>query len=155
MRSKWQVMGWTTTAMVSCSEALCLVVMTVGCSPASDSATQISLPGDGTGDTAPPGESEDTGSALLDCGLLESVEVVGDPIPGHAVTLRVSGAATSVTWAVPWGEISTDPVDRTEVVWQLPDDIQWVEELPMTATGKVSKLNLRQKFADYKLPEMR
>ena len=39
--------------------------------------------------------------------------------------------------------------------WQLPDDIQWVEELPMTATGKVSKLNLRQKFADYKLPEMR
>jgi len=38
--------------------------------------------------------------------------------------------------------------------WQLPDDILWVDELPMTATGKVSKLNLRKKFADYKLPEL-
>jgi len=39
--------------------------------------------------------------------------------------------------------------------WQLPDDVIWVEELPMTATGKVSKLNLRQQFTDYKLPDER
>ncbi|CUH65399.1 Long-chain-fatty-acid--CoA ligase [Thalassovita gelatinovora] len=39
--------------------------------------------------------------------------------------------------------------------WQLPDDLIWVEELPMTATGKTSKLTLRQQFADYKLPDLR
>ena len=39
--------------------------------------------------------------------------------------------------------------------WQLPDDVVWVEELPMTATGKVSKLNLRKQLADYQHPELR
>jgi fatty-acyl-CoA synthase len=39
--------------------------------------------------------------------------------------------------------------------WQLPDDLVWVEALPMTATGKVSKLNLRKQFADYQLPDQR
>ena len=37
--------------------------------------------------------------------------------------------------------------------WQVPDDVIIVEELPLTATGKVSKRTLRAKFADYKLPE--
>jgi fatty-acyl-CoA synthase len=32
--------------------------------------------------------------------------------------------------------------------WQLPDDILFVEELPHTATGKVSKLALRKRLAD-------
>ncbi|MFT6452709.1 MAG: fatty-acyl-CoA synthase [Halocynthiibacter sp.] len=35
--------------------------------------------------------------------------------------------------------------------WQLPDDVAWVDELPMTATGKVSKLHLRQKFEGHVL----
>ncbi|MEQ9673755.1 MAG: AMP-binding protein, partial [Roseovarius indicus] len=39
--------------------------------------------------------------------------------------------------------------------WQLPDDIVFVDDLPLTATGKVSKLTLREKFADYVLPEFR
>jgi len=41
--------------------------------------------------------------------------------------------------------------------WQLPDDVQWVDELPLTATGKVSKLNLRKKFEEegYRLPDLR
>jgi fatty-acyl-CoA synthase len=33
--------------------------------------------------------------------------------------------------------------------------VVWVEELPMTATGKVSKLNLRKQLADYQHPELR
>lgn len=33
--------------------------------------------------------------------------------------------------------------------WQLPDDVIAVEELPHTATGKVSKLQLRQAYSDY------
>jgi fatty-acyl-CoA synthase len=36
--------------------------------------------------------------------------------------------------------------------WQIPDDVLFVDALPMTATGKISKLQLRQKLADYKLP---
>ena len=36
--------------------------------------------------------------------------------------------------------------------WSMPDDVLFVEELPHTATGKLSKLTLRQKFKDYKLP---
>lgn len=39
--------------------------------------------------------------------------------------------------------------------WQLPDDLVFVEELPLTATGKVSKLRLRAQFEDYVLPEFR
>ncbi|MFP4327118.1 MAG: long-chain-fatty-acid--CoA ligase [Paracoccaceae bacterium] len=37
--------------------------------------------------------------------------------------------------------------------WQLPDAVEYVDELPLTATGKVSKLTLRRDFADYKLPD--
>ncbi|MDA8109707.1 MAG: 3-(methylthio)propionyl-CoA ligase [Betaproteobacteria bacterium] len=36
--------------------------------------------------------------------------------------------------------------------WWLPDDVVFVKELPHTATGKLSKLNLRQQLKDYKLP---
>jgi len=36
--------------------------------------------------------------------------------------------------------------------WWLPDDVVFVADLPHTATGKLSKLTLRQKFADYRLP---
>jgi len=39
--------------------------------------------------------------------------------------------------------------------WQLPDDLVWVEDLPLTATGKISKLTLRRRMADYALPELR
>ncbi len=36
--------------------------------------------------------------------------------------------------------------------WWLPDDVVFVEELPHTATGKVSKARLREQFKDYRLP---
>ncbi|MFN3279989.1 MAG: long-chain fatty acid--CoA ligase, partial [Paracoccus hibiscisoli] len=39
--------------------------------------------------------------------------------------------------------------------WQLPDDIVFVEEMPLTATGKISKLTLRERFADHVLPDLR
>lgn len=39
--------------------------------------------------------------------------------------------------------------------WQLPDDLVFVDALPLTATGKVSKLTLRKQFADYVLPDVR
>jgi fatty-acyl-CoA synthase len=36
--------------------------------------------------------------------------------------------------------------------WWTPDDVAFVESLPLTATGKISKLELRKKFAGYVLP---
>jgi fatty-acyl-CoA synthase len=36
--------------------------------------------------------------------------------------------------------------------WWMPDDVVFVPELPHTATGKLSKITLRQQFKDYKLP---
>ncbi|SMX47361.1 long-chain-fatty-acid--CoA ligase [Maliponia aquimaris] len=37
--------------------------------------------------------------------------------------------------------------------WQLPDAMELVDALPLTATGKVSKLTLRERYADYVLPD--
>jgi fatty-acyl-CoA synthase len=39
--------------------------------------------------------------------------------------------------------------------WQLPDDIVWLDSLPLTATGKISKLSLRRQLADYVHPDLR
>ena len=39
------------------------------------------------------------------------------------------------------------------IKWWLPDAIEFIEALPLGATGKVLKRELRTKFADYKLPD--
>jgi acyl-CoA synthetase (AMP-forming)/AMP-acid ligase II len=36
--------------------------------------------------------------------------------------------------------------------WWMPDDVQLVQEIPHTATGKINKLKLREAFANYRLP---
>jgi 3-(methylthio)propionyl---CoA ligase len=36
--------------------------------------------------------------------------------------------------------------------WWIPDDVIFVEHLPLTATGKISKLQLRQRLVDYRWP---
>ena len=36
--------------------------------------------------------------------------------------------------------------------WWLPDDVAFVEEIPHTATGKIMKMTLRERFKDYVLP---
>jgi len=36
--------------------------------------------------------------------------------------------------------------------WWLPDDVVFVSEMPMTATGKIHKPTLREQYRDYKLP---
>jgi fatty-acyl-CoA synthase len=35
--------------------------------------------------------------------------------------------------------------------WWLPDAVEFVDEIPHTATGKISKKDLRARFANYKL----
>lgn len=37
--------------------------------------------------------------------------------------------------------------------WWLPDAVEFVDEIPHTGTGKISKKDLRQQFRDYKLAE--
>jgi fatty-acyl-CoA synthase len=53
------------------------------------------------------------------------------------------------------------PVTREELLaflapklarWWLPDDVVFVEEIPHTATGKIQKRELRERFAGYSLP---
>lgn len=36
--------------------------------------------------------------------------------------------------------------------WWMPDDVQFVSEIPHTATGKINKLKLRETFKSYRLP---
>jgi fatty-acyl-CoA synthase len=36
--------------------------------------------------------------------------------------------------------------------WWLPDDVVFVDEIPHTATGKIQKIVLRERFKDYRLP---
>jgi acyl-CoA synthetase (AMP-forming)/AMP-acid ligase II len=37
--------------------------------------------------------------------------------------------------------------------WWVPDDVQFVEAIPLGATGKILKTKLREMFRDYRLPE--
>ncbi len=61
---------------------------------------------------------------------------------------------------VPVSGTAPDPQEILDLVaqgfakWQVPDDIVFMDEMPHTATGKISKLELRKKLADmdYKLP---
>jgi fatty-acyl-CoA synthase len=36
--------------------------------------------------------------------------------------------------------------------WWVPDDVAFVDEIPHTATGKIQKTTLRERFKDYRLP---
>ena len=36
--------------------------------------------------------------------------------------------------------------------WWTPDDVQFVESIPLGATGKILKTKLREQFKDYHLP---
>jgi 3-(methylthio)propionyl---CoA ligase len=57
----------------------------------------------------------------------------------------------------PGAEVSKDELLRFYegkiAKWWMPDDVVFVNELPHTATGKLSKLTLRQQFRDYRLDQ--
>jgi fatty-acyl-CoA synthase len=36
--------------------------------------------------------------------------------------------------------------------WQIPDDVVFVDAIPLSATGKMLKTKLRELLKDYKLP---
>ena len=41
--------------------------------------------------------------------------------------------------------------DGKVATWWIPSDVEFVDELPHTATGKIKKIELRKQFADYRL----
>ena len=43
-------------------------------------------------------------------------------------------------------------LDGKVAKWWMPDDVVFVDEIPHTATGKISKLELRVRFKDYRFP---
>lgn len=43
-------------------------------------------------------------------------------------------------------------IDGKVAKWWMPDDVAFVDEIPHTATGKILKTALREKFRDYRLP---
>ncbi len=53
-------------------------------------------------------------------------------------------------------DVSKDEVlaffDGKIAKWWLPDDVAFVDDIPLGATGKINKLALRETFKDYKLP---
>ena len=54
-------------------------------------------------------------------------------------------------------EVSKDELlayyDGKVASWWIPSDVAFIDQLPHTATGKVKKIELRQQFADYQLPD--
>lgn len=45
---------------------------------------------------------------------------------------------------------STNCKKRRCAKWWIPDDVAFVEKIPLTATGKISKVELRQQFKDFR-----
>jgi acyl-CoA synthetase (AMP-forming)/AMP-acid ligase II len=56
----------------------------------------------------------------------------------------------------PEAEVSKDQVlahlQGKVAKWWIPDDVTFVDEIPHTAAGKISKLQLRERFKDYSMP---
>jgi fatty-acyl-CoA synthase len=90
-------------------------------------------------------------NAAIGCpGVLEAA-AIGIPHPKWderplLVCVRVDG---SDVCAVKVREHLTQLVAK----WWLPDAIEFVEELPHTATGKLSKKTLREQFRDYRFAD--
>ncbi|HEX5286730.1 MAG TPA: long-chain fatty acid--CoA ligase, partial [Polaromonas sp.] len=57
----------------------------------------------------------------------------------------------------PGMEVSRDELlqfyEGTTAKWQIPDDVVFVEAIPMGATGKMLKTRLRELLKDYRLPQ--
>ena len=54
------------------------------------------------------------------------------------------------------GDVTPDELktflDGKIAKWWIPDDVQYIEEMPHTATGKIQKMKLREIFEDYQFP---
>ena len=94
--------------------------------------------------------SIDLENAAMAHPAIQECAVVGMPHPKWderplLVVVAVEGEAPTLE------DVNAFLADKV-AKWWLPDDMVIVEELPHTATGKVSKLNLRDQLKDYAFP---
>jgi acyl-CoA synthetase (AMP-forming)/AMP-acid ligase II len=95
--------------------------------------------------------SIDVECAALECKGVANCAVIGVPHPKWnerplLVAVRAPGAN-------PTKADILDVLAARIAKWQMPDDVVFVDALPMTATGKISKKDLRARFADHKLAD--
>jgi fatty-acyl-CoA synthase len=95
--------------------------------------------------------SIDVENAAMACKGVAQCAVIGVPHPKWDE--RPLLVAVKAPGAEPTKAEILDVLAGTLAKWQLPDDVVFVDALPMTATGKISKKDLRAQFAGYKLPE--
>jgi fatty-acyl-CoA synthase len=92
--------------------------------------------------------SIDLENAAVGCGGVAEAAAIAIPHPKwdeRPLLLVVRGAGSDV------GEAEIREHLRQHVPnWWQPDAIEFVDELPHTATGKLSKLILRERFKDYR-----
>ena len=86
----------------------------------------------------------------LACEGVQEAAAIGLPHPKWSerpllIIVRKAGAQVSAA------EIFAH-LDGKIAKWWMPDDVAFVDEIPHTATGKISKLELRERFRDYRFP---
>ena len=87
-------------------------------------------------------------NAAVGCGGVTEAAAIGIPHPKwdeRPLLCVVRAKGSSITE----GEIR-DHMKKHVASWWMPDAIEFLDELPHTATGKLSKLRLRQQFKDYR-----
>ena len=62
-----------------------------------------------------------------------------------------NGTPTAILSAITLPKLSC--LDGKIAKWWIPDDVQFIDEMPHTATGKIQKTSLRDIFADYAFPK--
>jgi len=93
--------------------------------------------------------SIDVENVAVGCPGITEAAVIGLPHPKWSerpLLIVVKAKDATVT-----KEEILDYLDGKIAKWWMPDDVAFVEEIPHTATGKISKLELRKRFADYSL----
>ncbi|MFN3591669.1 MAG: long-chain fatty acid--CoA ligase, partial [Thermaurantiacus sp.] len=94
--------------------------------------------------------SIDLENVAVGCPGVAEAAVIGVPHPKWderplLVVVRKEGAAVSVA------DVRAYLADKI-AKWWMPDAIEFVDEIPHTATGKIQKTILREQFASYRLP---
>jgi fatty-acyl-CoA synthase len=89
-------------------------------------------------------------NATMSCQGVQEAAAIGLPHPKWderplLVVVRKQGSAVT-------REEILSHLDGRIAKWWMPDDVSFVDEIPHTATGKISKLELRQRFKDYRFP---
>ena len=94
--------------------------------------------------------SIDIENAALSCAGVQEAAAIGLPHPkwGERPLLVIVRKAGSAVTRVDVLAALEGRIAR----WWMPDDVAFAEEIPHTATGKISKLELRARFSDYRFP---